>query len=57
VNSNRCTTNANAFSQLRNIVKEIASYMTAVLIQGFLHSMIGECSLVVVEQLFIDAQS
>jgi hypothetical protein len=57
VNSNRCTTDANAVSELRKIVKEITSYMTAVLIQGFIHSMIGECSPTVVYLFFIDAQS
>lgn len=43
VNSGRCTTDGNALTGLRKLVKEITSYMTAVLIQGFIHSMLGKC--------------
>lgn len=41
VNSTRCKTDANAVTEVRKLVKEITSYMTAVLIQGFIHSMLG----------------
>lgn len=43
VNSNICATDSSAVIQLRKLVKEITSYMTAVLIQGFIHSMVGKC--------------
>jgi hypothetical protein len=42
VNSSKCTTDSNAVTELRKLVKEITSYMTAVLIQGFIHSMVGK---------------
>jgi hypothetical protein len=41
VNNSRCKTDDNAVNALRKLVKEIISYMTAVLIQGFIHSMLG----------------
>ena len=45
VNSSRCKTDVKAVATLRKIFKEVISYMTAVLIQGFIHSMLGKTSL------------
>ncbi|KAL7522638.1 hypothetical protein ACHAWX_007338 [Stephanocyclus meneghinianus] len=42
VDSTRCKTDGNSVKMLRKLVKEIVSYMTAVIIQGFIHSMLEE---------------
>ena len=47
VNNGRCTTDDNALTGLRRLVKEITSYMTAVLIQGFINSMLGKCGVMI----------
>lgn len=47
VNNGRCTTDSNAVKELRKLVKETISYMTALLIQGFIHSMLGAYPLLV----------
>lgn len=43
VDSTRCKADGNAVKILRKLVKEIISYMTAVIIQGLIHSMLGKC--------------
>lgn len=46
VDSTRCKTDGNSVKMLRKLVKEIIAYMTAVIIQGFIHSMLGKCPVV-----------
>eukprot|EP00804_Cyclotella_cryptica_P018112 CCRYP_005898-RB/>CCRYP_005898-RB protein AED:0.02 eAED:0.02 QI:1433/1/1/1/0.93/0.88/17/82/2547 len=42
VNNTRCKSDGNAVKVLRKLVNEIVSYMTAVIIQGLIHSMLEE---------------